>query len=320
MRYKLDETSFGKGQVFENFILNEIFVKTKYDLIHRTNNFSENSIRFSEESKNPDFKFRCKETQKEFYVEAKYRSGFNSNNKLNIFEIDQFNRFKKINDTECPVFIVIGYEGLPKNPKYLSFIRIDKLKYLALYSSALKEFEIEKAPFSNKLLNKSFTTIGVKPNKINTRNKIITGVIFLVLIFLFYSLLNNSKSDVQVENNLKNNIKIYYLSIENNNLEVLDYYINSKVDRWYSDYNISLKDVKNITQNYLNNYPYHKVKIDWSTFRCVKLPNGNNNVSYNIDYTLKGKKWSTYKKYKIKINAIWNKENKIVSMYEEIET
>ena len=70
--------SFKKGELFEKFVEDELFKVTEYDLIHRTNSISQNASRYAEDTLKPDFKFRCKQIQQEFYVEAKFRSGFNA--------------------------------------------------------------------------------------------------------------------------------------------------------------------------------------------------------------------------------------------------
>ena len=77
----MQHSSFKKGDLFEKFVVDELFKVNKYDLIHRTNTYDQNETRFAEDTLKPDFKFRCKKTQKEFYVEAKFRSGFNSDRK-----------------------------------------------------------------------------------------------------------------------------------------------------------------------------------------------------------------------------------------------
>ena len=70
--------SFKKGDLFEKFVENELFQATDYTLVHRTNTYDQNETRYAEETLRPDFKFRCKKTKQEFYVEAKYRSRFNA--------------------------------------------------------------------------------------------------------------------------------------------------------------------------------------------------------------------------------------------------
>jgi hypothetical protein len=54
--------SFKKGQAFENFVETILFPKSDYDLVEKTHDYSQNSVRFVESTTNPDFKFRCRKT------------------------------------------------------------------------------------------------------------------------------------------------------------------------------------------------------------------------------------------------------------------
>ena len=225
--------SYDIGEVFENYVQNIIFPKDRYDLIHRTNDYKQNSVRYSEESKRPDFKFRCKKNNYEFYVEAKFRSKFNSDEKLHIIEIGQYNRFKEIDKSECPVLIIIGYEGIASNPKSLSLIRIDKIGYLDLYKSVLKKHEIEKKAFDNDFLNnivkediklnqpllseqtkQAEQLVNVKPQKKNIRNIILAFSIIILGSLMFILLTPNNKNSSSIIEQ-KSNIAIEHTSERN---------------------------------------------------------------------------------------------------------
>ena len=95
------------GEQFENFIEKNLFPEELYDLVHRTNNYVQNKERYSEDTLRPDFKFRCKKTQQEFYVEAKYRSKFDSLGKIEITHLKQFRRFEEIIEKEKYQFILL---------------------------------------------------------------------------------------------------------------------------------------------------------------------------------------------------------------------
>jgi hypothetical protein len=64
----LKNTSFRKGEDFEKYVEQSLFLKKDFDLVHRTNNFDQNKNRFAENTLHPDFKFRCKKTNNEFYI------------------------------------------------------------------------------------------------------------------------------------------------------------------------------------------------------------------------------------------------------------
>ncbi|WP_298767531.1 hypothetical protein [uncultured Polaribacter sp.] len=199
----MNYTSFEKGEEFENFVENELFNEKEYKLVHRTNNFEQNKSRYSEDTLKPDFKFRCKNTQQEFYIEAKYRSNFNLNDKIEIMSVNQLERFKKIQQTEqIPIFIVIGYIGKPSEPNNISLIPLSELIYLELYPSFLRKFKVNKRTIDiNELNLKSSHSIKeaslnekrvnkeekIKPI-INKRKNVKFSVAFLfVLIIAFFS-------------------------------------------------------------------------------------------------------------------------------------
>jgi len=86
--------------------------------LYRTNIFEDNSKRFSEATLYPDLRLRCKETRQEFFVEAKFRSGFNQKTKkLEWSRPDQLQRYKNIDNNELPVFFALGIGGNPADPE-----------------------------------------------------------------------------------------------------------------------------------------------------------------------------------------------------------
>ena len=150
----MKNTSFKKGEDFEKYVEQSLFLKKDFDLVHRTNNFAQNKNRFAENTLHPDFKFRCRETNNEFYIEAKFRSKFNQNDKLEIMSLAQKERFIIIQKKEkIPVFIVIGYQGWSNNPDNISLIPLNELIYLELYPIFLQKFNIKKENISSESLN-----------------------------------------------------------------------------------------------------------------------------------------------------------------------
>lgn len=149
----MNTSSFEIGETFEDYIQRTIFPKQYYDLIHRTSGYKQNIERYPEESLKPDFKFRCRASKQEFHIEAKFRSKFGADGKIHIIDLAQFNRFKVVNDSDCPVFIVVGYEGRPSDPKSISLLSLDQITYLDLFKSALKKHEINKGLYNRDELN-----------------------------------------------------------------------------------------------------------------------------------------------------------------------
>lgn len=143
--------SFVKGDEFENYVREVAFPSDKYDLIHKTHSYQENKNDYIESTLYPDFLFRCKKTEKEFYVEAKFRSGFYKD-KVEWSNQKQLKRYREVNKKK-PVFLCLGLEGTPKHPKYVFIIPISKLKYTGLYESFLNDYDfyIDKPVFPSYL-------------------------------------------------------------------------------------------------------------------------------------------------------------------------
>lgn len=134
--------SFVKGDEFEKYVREIVFPKGKYELVHKTHSYRDNNNDYIESSLHPDFLFRCKETNREFYVEAKYRSGF-FKDKVEWSNSNQLKRYKEINSKK-PVFVCLGLHGKPNKPDFIFLIPISKAKYTGYYESALRDFEFHK--------------------------------------------------------------------------------------------------------------------------------------------------------------------------------
>lgn len=142
--------SFKMGEQFENYVRETLFVDNYYDLLERTHNYKTNKD-YVHSSLKPDFKFREKWTKKDFYVEAKFRTGL-YNNKIVWCNDKQLSRYLDYNK-EKPVFLILGMGDNPKKPEFLSLIPITQAKYTGLFTSHAEKFEIELGkPVSSKLL------------------------------------------------------------------------------------------------------------------------------------------------------------------------
>jgi hypothetical protein len=149
-----DDDAFKKGEKFENYT-ESFFPASHYGLVEKTHDSKTNKKRFIESSLKPDFKFRDKKTNKCFYVEAKYRSRM-VNGKIEWCKsIDQLRRYQEYNN-ECPVFILIGYEGKPSRPHFVFLIPLTAAKYTSLYFEILEPYRIkfEGAVISRELWNR----------------------------------------------------------------------------------------------------------------------------------------------------------------------
>lgn len=334
----INTESFEKGEAFESFVHNVIFTKDKYDTISKTHNFNQNLKIYIEDSLKPDFKFRCKKSLKEFWVEAKFRSNYNHEDKLDLFGAEQFHRFKEIDQSENLVLVAVGVGGTASNPAALSLIPIENIGFRSPYKSLIKKFEIDIKSINEDALSDFFTDYS-KSNKspdINEKTKehkneptqsifnkktfLVAGLILLLISILLFRPVKTKLSEVQtrkIEAKLQENIKSYYKAMESNNVDVMTYYIASNVSSWYTKTDVTLDFIKKDTRKYLKRYPYNNIDVRWNSFKFSVLPNGDFNVSYNMIYRKKSKKNSDYKRYDLNISCIWNSDYKIISMLEE---
>lgn len=325
--------SFKKGDLFEDFVSDNLFKAKDYDLEHRTNNYEQNKERFSKDTLKPDLKFTCLKTTKQFYVEAKYRARFNANNQIKVISYGQIERFKVFQKEEnTPVFIAVGYGGVPENPEYVSLIPLNQLVYLDVFPKFLKRFNIPKEAVNSTSLNllqpitevevnkqiaktSTKTYNAVKPKTIvstKKRNILIAAIIgIVVMFFIAFKFFNSS-----IEDTLKQKTTEYYSAIHSKNIDELQNYISPNVDTWYSKSNISFTEIKNDTKAYVKRHPATSTNIEWDTFKVTTLEKGYA-VSYNMLYKLLKENKGKDRLYHLKIRAIWDKDFKITSMYEE---
>lgn len=142
--------SFKMGEKFENYVREHLFIKSYYDILERTHDYKTNKD-YVQSSLKPDFTFRDRWTKKEFYVEAKFRTG-TYNNKIVWCNDNQLKRYLEYNK-EKPVFLILGMGENPNFPEFLSLIPLAQAKYTGLFPSHTEKFEIElDKPVSSKVL------------------------------------------------------------------------------------------------------------------------------------------------------------------------
>jgi hypothetical protein len=140
--------SFKLGERFENYVREVLFIDSYYVLVERTHNYSTNRKDYVEASLKPDFTFRDRRTNKEFYVEAKVRTSI-LDGKItwcNQKQLDRYNGYNK----QKPVFLILDFGD---ENQFLSLIPLSKAKYTGLFPSYAKQFQIEyDKPVSSKTL------------------------------------------------------------------------------------------------------------------------------------------------------------------------
>ena len=137
-----------KGQKFEEVLVDTIFTKEHYDLLHLTQDGNTNFFRYVKSSEYPDFKFLDKATGKKFWVEAKYRTvwyGTFPDQYIYFIKDFQLERYKEVDKT-LPVFIAIGTGNKASDPNQVYLIPVRFIDMAErIYKKFLLPFEIDNA-------------------------------------------------------------------------------------------------------------------------------------------------------------------------------
>jgi len=332
--------SFKKGQQFEQFVENNIFTQNRYELITRTNSYEQNATRYAEDTLKPDFKFRCKETGQEFWVEAKYRSEL-FGDQLEALSFNQRDRFYNLEKEEgIPVFVIIGYWGYANNPNALSLIPLRDYIYIKLYRSFLRDYNIPLKAVSNRILGfeqqikketeNSFSNEKqpeAQEEKKESAPKIykkyssqilgLAAVGLLAIIMTIFSFASSNESDeITPEEQLKEIVAEYYQSMNSNQIEKLPGYLSPQVTGWYGKQNPSREWIYRNAKDHRGKYPYSSSDIDWDSFKVVPAEAGGYNVTYEMIYRSKQEITDDYTVFDLKLITQWDDNFKLKSITE----
>ena len=334
--------SFKKGKQFEEFVEKNIFTVDQYELVTRTNSYEQNSSRFAEDTLKPDFKFRCIETGQEFWVEAKYRSEL-PNDQLEALNYSQRDRFYALEKEEgIPVFVIIGYWGYADNPYALSLIPLKDYKYIKIFRSFLRQYDIALKPISNKTLKFTKTPtakaseskskepsreeyqkedIGVDSfNIFKKYNLKILGLAAVGLVAVIITIYGFSFSEetiaVTPEEQLKETVADYYQFMNSNQIEKLPSFLSPQVSSWYGEQNPSREWIYRNAKAHRGKYPYSSSDIDWESFQVIPAEAGGYRVIYEMIYRSKAKITDDYTVYNLKLITQWDDNFKLRSITE----
>ncbi len=136
--------SFDKGEDFQNFVKN-MFPDYEWAVSSQTHDYNTNKERFIEDSKNPDFLFRHRRSNREIYVECKFKSD-TFHDKIEWCSISQLERYKRIDNQGHNVYIIIGFRGTARNPELIFRIPLSEIpsKWTGLYLSWVDRYKIDK--------------------------------------------------------------------------------------------------------------------------------------------------------------------------------
>lgn len=146
--------SFHQGEIFEQFVEDNLFPDDSYELIRRTDTYERNQKRFAKSSEEPDRIFKCKITGQVFGVECKYRSRLTIERQLHWAKKYQMDRYKEIDLQDYPVFIAIGFGGTSSKPKELFFFPVRKEKYIKINEDRLANIIVPPEKIDTSFLQK----------------------------------------------------------------------------------------------------------------------------------------------------------------------
>lgn len=147
-----------KGDAFEEYTRKIMFPASKYTLVYRTPGYTENDGDFSEATMLPDYRLRCNETKKEFYVESKWRNGNLYKGKIEVCSYGQLKRYKEVDKQDERVVIALGLGGSAREPESVYLIPVKDMKYNALFPNTLDpyKFYTQKSVFNSFLWKSIF--------------------------------------------------------------------------------------------------------------------------------------------------------------------
>lgn len=334
MKQNYPPESFKKGEQFEQFVEKSIFTDDHYELITRTNSFEQNANRFAEDTLKPDFKFRCKVTGQEFWVEAKYRSEL-PNDQIEALSFSQRDRFYLLEKEEgIPVFVIIGYWGSASKPYALSLIPLKDYEYINIYRSFLRRYDLPIQSISNKRMGftkqeeketerrskqdqahsqeekKPETKDGLK--KYNSQLLGFAAVGIVAIIMTIYSFVLPAETPVSTpEDELKEIITDYYQAMNSNQIEKLPEFLSPQVTSWYGEQNPSREWIYRNARIHRGNYPYSSSDIDWESFTVIPEEAGGYHVTYEMIYRSKEKITDDYTVYDLKMITKWDENFKL---------
>ena len=342
MQQNYTPESFKKGQQFEEFVEKNIFTEDRYELITRTNSYEQNAKRYAEDTLKPDFKFRCKETEQEFWVEAKYRSEL-FQDQLEALNYTQRDRFYFLEREEgLPIFVIIGYWGVAYKPNALSLIPLKDYEYIPIYRSFLRKFQIPIGPVSNKILklkaaqrreeteteyqgqpqgefqeNQENSNTNTRLKKYNSKILGLAAVGLLAIIMTIYSFAFSNETVARTpEEQLKEIVADYYQSMNSNQIEKLPGFLSPQVTSWYGEQNPTREWIYRNAKAHRGKYPFSSSDIDWDSFQVFPREEGGYKVIYEMIYSSKEEINDDYTVYDLKLVTEWDENFKLRSIRE----
>jgi hypothetical protein len=128
LRYWSQEknNNFAKGILFENYVI-ERFPEEYFEIIEYTPKMMDLKNRNISSKIRPDFMLREYNSGESFYIECKYRSKIEPYDTVNPKQIEGYKSFKKNDQNNNDIFIILGVGGTPENPEKLFAVDIENI-------------------------------------------------------------------------------------------------------------------------------------------------------------------------------------------------
>ncbi|MBT8275773.1 MAG: hypothetical protein KJO39_06510 [Bacteroidia bacterium] len=323
MTNNFNEESHAKGKQFEDFVQNKLFPKSQYRIIHRTSDFEQNSVRFVTNTLKPDFKIKSLVNNKEFYIEAKYRSK-TYNDVYDILSDKQLESFPEY-AKEAPIYIAFGYGGEPNEPEFVSLIPYGSdisqsmspeeilLFNVKDYPIAISQIhKIDNEPKANSLVTEN-SIIETEPKdeptqKTTGKKKIWIGIGaigVIVILFLLGSIYKNESEPINHEEMLKNKVMSYYEFANNYQYDSLTKYLGTRVN-WYGAAYQKPSAIIEQAKELQKRIPYLQCIVNPESFTINKQQDGDYYVSYDMVYKRRKKFNQKDEVYNLKMITTWN--------------
>ncbi len=338
MSHNFNEDSHSKGKQFENFVQNVLFPSSHYKILHKTNDFEQNSERFVASTLEPDFKIQSLVTGEEFYVEAKYRSK-TFNNRYDILSNQQLASFPELSEN-TPIYIAFGYGGEASEPEFVSLlpyskqiektmapeevfvcsieknaVQISELPKVEYSENKTNEFSVEKTKSDSSQEGSSQKNASSKSNQ-RTKN-VLTGaaLIGIILIALSSFLMVTHEDEIDYNVHLPDKIMRYYKIANNYEFDLLIPFFDNRVN-WYGAAKLKPEEVIASVKKDFKRMPFIQSIVDPESFKIIKQEDGDYHVTYDMVYKEKRKKILPYTVYNLKIVTYWDPQFNLKSISE----
>lgn len=125
---------------FDYFIRKRLFPAKKYDLLTDKTDAAANSKSNAKEVKVPYFKFKSRDSGREFYVDSKYLVS-KSNSSVEWCRPDELERHQAMNSV-TPVYILIGAGPQPAAPQHVFMFPVKNIRFNKVLHSIIEKYKI----------------------------------------------------------------------------------------------------------------------------------------------------------------------------------